>query len=70
MAGNGTVLIVGAGGTKLRGKPGQLIDDSAESPHDDLHAATFTGSTAFVVGGSYQSPPGAPRHGVVGRYGE
>jgi hypothetical protein len=61
-------LIVGAGGTKLRGKSGALTDESADPPVDDLHAAAFAGTTAFVVGGSYQSPPGAPRNGVIGRY--
>jgi len=67
---DGTLLIVGGGGTKLRGKPGALVDDSAESPHDDLHAAFFAGSTAFVVGGGYLAPAGAARHGVIGRYGD
>ena len=70
VASDGTVLIVGGGGTKLRGKPGALVDESTEVPHDDLHAAFFTGETAFVVGGTYLAPAGAARHGVIGRYGD
>jgi hypothetical protein len=69
-AADGTVMIVGAGGTKLHGLPGRLVDDSAEAPHDDLHVAFFTGSTAFVAGGSYQAPAGALRTGVIARFGD
>jgi hypothetical protein len=66
---DGSVILVGAGGTKLRGKPGALIDDSAELPRDDLHAAWFQNGEIFTVGGNYLAPAGAARHGVVGRYG-
>jgi hypothetical protein len=69
VASDGTLLLVGAAGTKLRGKPGALVDDSAEQPSDDLHAAFFIGDEAYVVGGNYLAPAGAARHGVIGRFG-
>jgi hypothetical protein len=66
---DGSVLIVGGGGIKLRGKPGALADETLEQPNDDLHAALLVGGEGFVVGGSYVAPAPAPRRGVVGHYG-
>jgi len=67
---DGSVLIVGAGGIKLRGKPGALSDDTLQPPNDDLHAALLSGGEGFVAGGSYLAPAPAARHGVIGHYGD
>jgi hypothetical protein len=67
---DGSVLIVGAGGVKLRGKPGALTVDTLQPPIDDLHAALLVGGEGFVAGGSYLAPAPAARHGVIGHYGD
>lgn len=67
---DGSVLIVGGGGIKLRGKPGAFADDTLQPPNDDLHAVLLRGGEAFVAGGSYLAPAPAPRHGVIGHYGD
>ncbi len=67
MDSDGRVMLVGAAGTKLRGMPGALIEDTAEGPRDDLHGAAFVDGVAFAVGGNYLAPPGATRHGVLAR---
>jgi hypothetical protein len=67
VAEDGTLAIVGAGGIKLRGKPGALTEDTLDPPRDDLHAAFSLGSSFFSVGGNYLAPPGAVRHGVLAR---
>lgn len=66
---DGTAVLVGAGGTKLRGRPGAWVDETAEATRVDLHAASFVGGELYVVGGNYQAPPGTPRQGVVAHYG-
>jgi photosystem II stability/assembly factor-like uncharacterized protein len=62
---DGSVLIVGAAGLKLRGMPGALLDESSEPPLTDLHGAALAEGTAFAVGGNYLSPAGAVRQGMV-----
>lgn len=62
---DGSVVVVGASGTKLRGMPGALQVDSNAPPHDDLHATFIAQGHALAVGGNYLAPPGAVRHGVV-----
>ncbi len=66
---DGTLILVGEGGIKLRGKPGALVDESAEAPHDDLHSAFYLDGELYTVGGNYLAPTGAARHGVIGHYG-
>ena len=66
---DGTVALVGAGGTKLRGHPGALVDESAQATRADLHAVSLVGGELFTVGGNYQAPPGAARMGVVAHFG-
>ncbi len=67
--GDGTVIIVGSGGTKLRGRPGAFVDETAQATREDLHAALIAGGEVFTVGGNYLAQPPTPRHGVVAHYG-
>lgn len=65
-------IIVGFGGSKQRFVEGIWIDEFAEEPHVDLHAAWADGKGAYwAVGGSFVAPtnPGVPRQGLVARYG-
>jgi photosystem II stability/assembly factor-like uncharacterized protein len=67
---DGTTVIVGGGGTKLRGRAGGTwADESAQATRADLHAANISGGDVYVVGGNYQAPPGTARQGVVAHYG-
>ena len=58
-------MLVGGSGTKLRGRPGAWIDESAFATREDLHAASIVGGEIFTVGGNYLAPPPtrAPRRG-------
>jgi photosystem II stability/assembly factor-like uncharacterized protein len=67
---DGSVILVGASGTRLRGHPGSLLDETDFAPRDDLHATAFTHHEIFAVGGNYVSPPGSPRHGVIAHFGK
>jgi photosystem II stability/assembly factor-like uncharacterized protein len=67
---DGRIVIVGAGGVKLRGRPGALVDDGAEPPHDDLHGVWIFRGEIFAVGGNYVAPAPAKRQGVIGHYGD
>jgi hypothetical protein len=67
--GDGSVALVGSGGAKFRGRAGALVDESAQATRDDLHAVSLVAGELFTVGGNYQAPPGAIRHGVVAHYG-
>jgi photosystem II stability/assembly factor-like uncharacterized protein len=67
---DGSVILVGASGTRLRGHPGSLLDDTDFAPRDDLHATAFIHGQIFAVGGNYVSPPGSPRHGVIAHFGK
>ncbi len=69
VATDGRVIFVGQDGTKLRGRPGALIDDSDQTPRTDLHGAIFVGNEIFAVGGNYNTPAGAQRIGVVDHFG-
>jgi hypothetical protein len=68
VASDGTVVIVGAAGTKLRGKPGAFVDQSDAPPRADLHAAYAFPGEAFAVGGNYLAPAPAAREGVVAQF--
>ena len=67
--GDGTALFVGGSGTKVRGKPGAFVDESAFATHEDLHAASLRDGELFTVGGNYLAPPPTPRAGVVAHFG-
>jgi len=66
---DGTAVMVGFGGTKLRGRPGAFVDETAFATHDDLHAVSVAGGEVFAVGGDYLSPAPTPRTGVVAHFG-
>jgi hypothetical protein len=66
---DGTAILVGGSGTKLRGHPGAFADESRQATREDLHAAAILGGEIFTVGGSYLAPAPAPREGVVAHYG-
>lgn len=67
---DGTLALVGFGGTRLHGRWNALVDDSDELTNEDLHGTLVTGDgTIWAVGGNYQAPPAYARHGVVLRYG-
>jgi hypothetical protein len=66
---DGTVVMVGANGTVLRGRPGALYDESRAAVSDDLHAAAILGGEVFAVGGNYFAPAPAARHGVLAHFG-
>jgi hypothetical protein len=68
----GEVAIVGFGGLKERLAAGTWTDDLAQQPYGDLHSTWADPSGAFwAVGGDFTSAPlsGAPRHGVIARFG-
>ena len=67
---DGTVVMVGAGGTKLRGRPGALVDETEVDPvRSDLHATSIRAGEIFAVGGEYFAPAPSPRSGVVAHFG-
>jgi photosystem II stability/assembly factor-like uncharacterized protein len=66
---DGTAILVGSGGTKLRGRPGAFVDETAAATRQDLHAASIAAGKIFAVGGNYLSPAPTPRQGVVAHYG-
>jgi hypothetical protein len=72
VAADGTVVMVGQGGTKLRGRLGSLADETSFGSRADFHAAIIDGdgSTIWAVGGNWLAPAGAARRGVILRYGE
>jgi photosystem II stability/assembly factor-like uncharacterized protein len=67
---DGTLSLVGANGTMLRGKPGAFVDDSGAVTRTELHSTAFSGKTIWAVGGNWIAPPPSVRHGVIARYGE
>ena len=67
--GDGTAILVGGSGTKLRGRPGAFVDESAFATREDLHAASILDGHVFTVGGNYLAPAPTPRQGVVAHYG-
>ncbi len=69
VAASGEVVLVGANGTVLRGKPGALVDESRLAVSADLHGTVDAGGEIFAVGGNYFAPAPAARHGVVVHYG-
>lgn len=69
---NGDAAIVGFGGLKQRFVGGEWVDDFLSEPYADLHAVWADGQGAYwAVGGNFIGPtnPGAPRKGIVARYG-
>jgi photosystem II stability/assembly factor-like uncharacterized protein len=65
VAPDGSVSMVGQSAAKLRGKPGALVDDSAQATRADFHGTIFDGSDIWAVGGNWIAPPPAARHGVI-----
>lgn len=64
--------IVGYGGLKQRFVDGVWVDDFLSEPHGDLHAVWADEKGAYwAVGGNFITPTnaGAPREGIVARYG-
>ena len=70
LAEGGQVVMSGANGTLLRGRPGALVDESRVATLSDLHAVSARGGQIFAVGGNYFAPAPATRHGVVAHYGD
>jgi hypothetical protein len=70
VASDGTVAMVGAGGTKLRGTPGQFHDDTEQATRTDFHGVAFDGGSLWAVGGNWLAPAPAARHGVIVHYGD
>lgn len=66
---DGTAVMVGFGGTKLRGHPGAFVDETAFATHEDLHAVSISAGEIFAVGGDYLDPAPTPRTGVVAHFG-
>jgi photosystem II stability/assembly factor-like uncharacterized protein len=66
---DGSAILVGASGTKVRGRPGAWVDETAFATREDLHAASLVGGDIFTVGGNYLAPAPAPRQGVVAHFG-
>ena len=66
---SGTVAMVGAGGTKLRGTPGSLHDESGQATPADFHSVAFDGAQLWAVGGNWLAPAPTARHGVIVHYG-
>jgi hypothetical protein len=58
---------VGEAGTKLRGRPGALVDDSAQAPYADLHGAFALPDVEWVAGGNWLAPAGTARTGTIAR---
>jgi hypothetical protein len=69
VAADGTLAMVGQSGTKLRGKPGALVDDTEQATRADFHSVTFDGAGLWAVGGNWIAPAPAARHGVIVRFG-
>ncbi len=67
--GDGTLVVSGANGTLLRGRPGALADESRAVTSEDLHAVSIRGGDVFTVGGNYFAPAPAVRRGVVAHFG-
>ena len=67
--GDGTAILVGGSGTKVRGKPGAFTDETAYATREDLHAAAILDGELFTVGGNYIAPAPTPRQGVVAHFG-
>jgi hypothetical protein len=67
---DGTAIVVGGSGTKVRGRPGAFVEESASATHEDLHAVSIAKGEIFAVGGNYLAPAPAPRTGVVAHYGD
>jgi hypothetical protein len=68
----GEVVLVGNGGSKQRLVDGAWIDEFDVPPYADLHATWADGAGAlWAVGGNFvtMAMPGAPREGVVARFG-
>lgn len=69
---DGTVVLVGLGGLKLRLVQDAWIDEATQKPYTDLHG-TFVDAegTMYGVGGGYLSSakPGARRNGTLARRG-
>jgi len=68
----GVVTAVGFGSVKLRRLDGAFVDESANEPFTNLHAAWDDGGgTVWVSGGDWlgRVNPGQPRPGAIGRYG-
>ncbi|MDB4966919.1 MAG: hypothetical protein JWN44_2608 [Myxococcales bacterium] len=67
----GSAIVVGGGGTKLRrgAAGGAWTDETTQATRVDLHAASFVGAEIFAVGGNYQAPAPAVRVGVVAHWG-
>lgn len=68
VASDGTVVMVGSAGTKLRGRPGAFVDETAAPPRADLHAAFAFPGEAFAVGGNYLAPAPSAREGVIAQF--
>lgn len=66
---DGTAVIVGGSGTKVRGKPGAFVDETPFATREDLHAVSIAGGEIFAVGGNYLAPAPSARVGVVAHYG-
>jgi photosystem II stability/assembly factor-like uncharacterized protein len=66
---DGSVVFVGGAGTKLRGRSGALVDDTALATQVDLHGASLRNGEIFTVGGNYNAPAPTARHGVVAHFG-
>jgi photosystem II stability/assembly factor-like uncharacterized protein len=67
---DGTAMLVGGGGTKLRGSAAAgWTDETAQATRVDLHAVSFANGNIYVVGGNYQAPAPAARTGVIAHFG-
>jgi len=69
---DGSVVLVGLGGMKLRFVQNAWTDDATQKPFTDLHGAFVDDEgTLFAVGGGYLGSPraGARRGGVLARRG-
>jgi hypothetical protein len=66
---DGTALLVGGSGAKLRGRAGAFTDETAEATRGDLHAVSISRGEIFAVGGNYLAPAPTVRAGVVAHFG-
>jgi hypothetical protein len=66
---DGTAVLVGGSGSKIRGHDGAWLDDSAFATREDLHAVSIVAGEIFAVGGNYLAPAPTPRTGVVAHFG-
>ncbi len=69
--GAGDVAIGGLGGAKFRFSDGAWADDSRVPPRTlDFHGAWLDADDdVWLVGGNFVAPAGAPRQGLIARYG-